>query len=279
MPALPPPAGVEPNFEHPPANRALVLGIMVPCLTITTIGTLLRLYVKTFIMRKWHLEDWLLPLVFAFTVAGYVPVFHVYTFAPVVHQWNLRLGALQSFLLDVHVGLIFYDVTMLTLKLAILVQFLRIFIPERNFSYWATHALIWCNTIFYLAMLFVQLFACKPIRKQWDPLVTGGSCLDIPLTYLISQSFNFALDALILVWTQAIIWTLHMSITKRIKLGVLFFAGLIGVVAAAGSIFMNARMFNTDDQSYWYALSALMIFPETTAGFLVLSLPVVPKFV
>ena len=39
--------------------------------------------------------------------------------------------------------------TIMTLKIAILIQFLRIFIPagERSKTYWATHALVWMNTI------------------------------------------------------------------------------------------------------------------------------------
>jgi hypothetical protein len=220
-----------------------------------------------------------LSLAFAFSVAEYVPAFHVVSFAPVVHQWDLRLGNLERFLLDIHVGAIFYDVTILTLKLAILIQFLRIFIPDRNFLYWATHALIWLNTIFYIVMLFVQLFACRPLEAQWDPLIVSGKCVDIPLTFLISQSFNFVLDILILIWTQVIIWRLHMPVAQKMKLAVLFIAGFLGVAAAAVSIYMNAKIFGTTDQTFWSALNALMTFPETTSGFLVLGLPVVPKFV
>jgi hypothetical protein len=114
------------------------------------------------------------------------------------------------------------------LKICILLQFLRIFVPagERRKTYWATHILIWLNTLFYTVTVFVEIFACKPMRKQWDPLITTGKCVNTPAAYLTSQSFNLALDLIILIWTQAIIWSLHMSIQQKLKLGVLFTAGL-----------------------------------------------------
>lgn len=57
LPALDAPKGVTWNPENPPGNPAMALSIMVPCLIVTTLMTFLRLYVKTFIVRKWHLED------------------------------------------------------------------------------------------------------------------------------------------------------------------------------------------------------------------------------
>jgi hypothetical protein len=127
-----------------------------------------------------------------------------------------------------HVGAIFYDMTILSLKLAILLQFLRTFIPtgDRSITFWFTHIVLWANTIFYIIIVFIEIFACRPMAKLWDPLITEGKCLNTPLEYLVSASFNFALDAAILIWTQKVIWSLHMSTAKKMKIGVLFLAGL-----------------------------------------------------
>lgn len=119
--------------------------------------------------------------------------------------------------------------TMLTLKPAILLQFLRVLIPrgDRSLTFWITHVVLWANTIFYIIVVFIEIFACRPMAKLWDPLITGGECLNAPLKYLIRANFNFALDAAILIWTQKVIWSLHMSTARRLKLGVLFLAGLM----------------------------------------------------
>ena len=128
---------------------------------------------------------------------------------------------------DFHVGAIFYEATILVLKSSILLQFLRIFIPrgDRSFTFWMTHIVLWTNAIFYFIIIIMQIFACKPIAKIWDPLITEGKCLNTELLYLVCASFNFALDAAILIWTQKVIWSLQMSTARKLKLGVLFLAG------------------------------------------------------
>ena len=122
-----------------------------------------------------------------------------------------------------------YDATILTLKLAIFLQFLRIFIPtvDRSFTFWTTHILLWVNTIFYTIVIFTEIFACQPMKKIWDPLVLEGKCLNTPMSYLICASFNFALDFVMLVWTQKVIWNLNMSTLKKLQVGVLFLAGIV----------------------------------------------------
>jgi hypothetical protein len=43
-------------------------------------------------------------------------------------------------------------------------------------------------------------------------------------------------------------------------------------------VYTNVRLLHTDDQAYVAAYMALYTFPETTSGFLILGLPVLPKF-
>lgn len=175
-----------------------------------------------------------------------MPAFHVYTYAPVLHQWDISIRNISKYLLvrttaslplaythinpqDFHVGAIFYDVTILALKLSILLQFLRVFVPtgDRSFTFWMTHVILWGNTVFYVIIIFMEIFACQPMAKMWDPFIVDGKCLNTPLQYLICASFNCALDFIILVWTQKVIWGLHMSTWRKVKLGILFFAGLM----------------------------------------------------
>ena len=135
------------------------------------------------------------------------------------------------------------------------------------------------TSLVYIITVFIEIFACRPMRKQWDPLITDGKCLNSPLSYMISQSFNLALDVLILIWTQNVIWHLHMPLGRKLKLGILFFAGLLACIFGALSVWTTVKIMKVpNDQAYWAAWNALFTFPETTSGFLVLCLPVAPKF-
>ncbi|KAF2689045.1 hypothetical protein K458DRAFT_427301 [Lentithecium fluviatile CBS 122367] len=273
-----PPGHTTPNFNNPPNHRALSLATLTICLLITTSMTFMRMYVKIFTVRKMHLEDWLLPLAFLFEVAHITPAWVIYTFDPVYHQWDMRMRDLIRLLMNLHIAYIFYDLTILVLKLCIMLQFLRIFVPsnKRGASFWITHTLIWVNSLFYLGSALVETFSCKPMEKRWNPLVTEGKCINVLVVHPLSASLNFVLDAVILLWTQRVIWSLHMTRERRWKIAVPFMAGIMALVFAGLRVFTSVKLNTTSDIAYWGALMGLSTFSEVASGFLVLSLPVLP---
>jgi hypothetical protein len=110
-----------------------------------------------------------------------------------------------------------------------MLQFLRIFVPAktRGASYWITHTLIWINSLFYLGSAIVETFSCKPMEKRWNPLIQEGSCINVLILHPIAASLNFTLDAVVLLWTQRVIWSLHMTRERRWKIAVPFMAGFM----------------------------------------------------
>ncbi|KAJ5960047.1 uncharacterized protein N7479_007197 [Penicillium vulpinum] len=67
-PALAPPDGVTPNFDNPPNNNALAIGVLSACAAVSTICLFIRAYGRIWLLRKVQIEE------------GYF-----------VHQWNIRL--------------------------------------------------------------------------------------------------------------------------------------------------------------------------------------------
>lgn len=56
-PAHDPPPGIQSNLIDPPSRSDLSLGIVIPCFVTVTTMTLMRLYVKLFIVKQLHIED------------------------------------------------------------------------------------------------------------------------------------------------------------------------------------------------------------------------------
>jgi hypothetical protein len=176
-----------------------------------------------------------------------------------------------------------------------MLQFLRIFVPAntRGASFWITHALIWINSLFYIGSALVETFSCRPMEKRWNPLITEGTCINTLVVHPLSASFNFLLDAIVLVWTQRVIWSLHMTRERRVKIAVPFMAGVMYVhskapyvstptnlpralIFAGLRVFTSVKLNTTTDIAYWGAFMGLSTFSEVASGFLVLSLPVLP---
>jgi hypothetical protein len=57
FPFAPPPAGVQPNFDHPESLESLVLGLTIPFLTVVSVALAIRFYTKAVIARKWDWDD------------------------------------------------------------------------------------------------------------------------------------------------------------------------------------------------------------------------------
>jgi hypothetical protein len=56
-PAIPPPTDVLPDFESPPTIKNIQYGITSPLLALMLLGFLNRIYVKTFLMKKYGWDD------------------------------------------------------------------------------------------------------------------------------------------------------------------------------------------------------------------------------
>ena len=129
----------------------------------------------------------------------------------------------------VHVGSIMYGVIIFIIKLSILLQYLRIFTPAKktDLIYWASHTLIWTNFVFYFVSSFLEIFACKPIAKVWDPLIANGQCMNLQAINVAAAAFNVLSDVSILVLPQKVIWKLHMSSRRKLGISSIFLTGIL----------------------------------------------------
>ena len=110
-----------------------------------------------------------------------------------------------------------------------LIQVLRVFVPRgsRSKTYWACHALILMNTLFYFIAVFLMIFTCRPISKAWKPWIQGH-CMDMGQIVTATAAVNLIGDLAILFLTQVKIWNLiRVEKKQRIKLSVVFCAALV----------------------------------------------------
>jgi len=117
---------------------------------------------------------------------------------------------------------------MILLKSGILLEWARIFVPRgtRNSFWWICYITLALNILFYTASTFLDVFGCNPPRKLWIPTLPG-KCLNTAIINIASASLNFCLDIIILVLPQRVIWGLHMSMTKKSGVAMLFAVGIL----------------------------------------------------
>ncbi|KAL8795742.1 MAG: hypothetical protein Q9195_001793 [Heterodermia aff. obscurata] len=74
-------------------------------------------------------------------------------------------------------------------------------------------------------VMFVTIFACRPIRAAWDPSVAGAKCLDLNLAYISQAIMNVITDFVILLLPMPILWGLHLDRNKKLQLIGIFMTG------------------------------------------------------
>ena len=173
-----------------------------------------------------------------------------------------------------------YVANILLVKVAILLEWLRIFVPKgtRNLVFWACWALISSVTIFYLSLFVVVNISCTPYALHWNKLLRG-SCDHVnsaDANFAISI-FNIISDVLILAVPQRTIWALQMPTRKKIGVSVIFAFGILACVAASARVAVSLMRAQSHDYTYTMSSVILCSTSELTCGYLVLCVPSLPK--
>lgn len=203
-----------------------------------------------------------------------------------------------------HIGAVLYGPTALSIKLAILINWLRIFVPQgqRNTTYWIIQTHIWANVLFYGITTITEIFRCWPREKIWNILYQGGGrCpINIEAQNLATSVLNVVSDSAILALPQSIIWRLQMPRAKKIGVSLLF---VVGVAFVCPSIVPNRNsredanspptfrawvfgvirsvylvwLLKADDALHLMTGVIMWTMWEITAGLLVIGIPAVPR--
>jgi hypothetical protein len=168
------------------------------------------------------------------------------------------------------------------IKVNILLQYVRIFVPRglRNFTFWASHGLIWMNVIFYTIFVFLNLFVCQPRKKFWDPTVEGGRCMDWIVVLTTGNAVTIVSDAAIWLLPQRVIYSLQLTRPRKIALSFLFTIGIFACLCS-GIRIHYLILLNKDKSDIPFIVSKVCLWGtcQLTAGFLVACLPTMPLFV
>lgn len=82
--------------------------------------------------------------------------------------------------------------------------------------------------IYTVIFVFLILFQCTPVRKAWNPLVTGH-CWNMRGTFIANAVPNILTDVAILTMPVHSVWKLQIRMVQRISLLGIFFLGCLSV--------------------------------------------------
>ena len=280
-PAGPPPLGVTSNFVNPPNIGPPVLNFTVATAVLTTIILAIRIFTKVYLMKAWDIEDYLIIPAWALghvfiTVEGFV----IRDSGIGIDMWNLRLSRLLSGLRSLDNIYITYIVSVTLIKIAILVQLLRIFVPHRKANmilWWTINFTIAIIGVFYTVILGFAIWKCNPREKAWNPLLPG-TCYDTNIMYQITGIFNIISDFAIFIIPIWPVWKLQLPRGKKLGIIAVFATGLLDCITSIMRTYESWAITDSTNFSRIIALMGIWTTAETGLGIAVCCLPVMPRF-
>ena len=129
-----------------------------------------------------------------------------------------------------YVAQVLYAPTHFLAKTAILLQYLRLFAPQKTVDpvmWYSARIIVIISGIFYTITGFLTIFACLPLEANWNPLITEARCLNNNALVLIVCLFNIISDITILILPARAVWKLRIPTRNKIKIVLLFAVGLL----------------------------------------------------
>ncbi|KAI0442915.1 hypothetical protein F4803DRAFT_517274 [Xylaria telfairii] len=278
-PALAAPSGIVANFDNPPNRNDIAHATFVICLFFATFSFIIRMYARLVGLRPVKLEDGFTFVAYA-TYIGYIYCCYrlMVEYGYFIHQWDLHLGDLIEITYILQIGGVLYSVSLPLLKASILLEWTRLFVPQgtRNVFWWLCIILAGIQLSFLVASVFALSFSCTPYQRIWDFTIVG-KCIKKSELEITSATIHFASDIVILILPQKVIWSLHMSLKKKLGVSVIFSLGVLACLSAILRLVSTIEYSTSPDVTYAVSAVILWALAEMTCGFIVLGMPTAPK--
>ncbi|KAL6878973.1 hypothetical protein J3F83DRAFT_271058 [Trichoderma novae-zelandiae] len=281
-PAIPAPPGEVSILDNPPNGNRLALGVQVGTCVIASACFFLRMYGRIIMSRKFQAEEMMAILAYGCYWGAISSSFMMLKYPGyLVHAWNVRLINVIPTTYWVFVYGVFYSIVLPLLKVAIMVEWVRLFVPNTRVKspfFWGVVVISFVQVVAGIAIVIALNLQCTPHERIWDFRVEG-TCFNLYTLQVISASVQLASDIAMFCLPQHTIWTLKMSWQKRLGVAAIFSMGVLAIVAASFRVDVTVQHGNSPDSIYTLGPIVFWASAEMTCGFFILCVPCIPKII
>ncbi|KAJ5613302.1 hypothetical protein N7510_006496 [Penicillium lagena] len=287
QPALPPPPGQTSNFAHPKdVLHTVNLVTQVLCIIVVTLFVALRLWIKVCYHQNLNREDCDFYSFLCLHDDTYAPIFPksvsrankiVNKYGGGYNIWDVPETEFIKFQKASYATTLIYVPMVFVIKIALLSVMARIFAPDRR-----KVIVIYTSMVvllgYYIPALFIKIFFCKPISAYWYGTSNGGSCLDQQKVIIADSAISIAGDVWILILPVQLIWSLHMTTEKKLRVIGILGAGGLATAFSIWRLVIMVEQGHTTNTTWFWIHCVLTANAEAGIGLICACLPVVNNF-
>lgn len=261
----------------PVRDRGRMVAILGPALTgIALIFVILRIIARRPIktdMMGWDDAIIAFAWVIGMPVAVIDGLFYKYGLGKDI--WMVSFGNITSLLRLFYLAEVFYLLSIVATKLALLMFFLRVF-PNLKFRM-VTKGMMGVCIAFCVGFLFALIFQCRPVSYawlRWDG-EHEGTCINVYAGIFAHAAINMILDLIILAMPMPMLFQLHLTYSWRQKshIFVMFSFGLVVTVVCILRLNALVPLRNSDNITWDYWGSVVWSVIEQEVGIICACLP------
>ncbi|KAF9869986.1 hypothetical protein CkaCkLH20_12595 [Colletotrichum karsti] len=260
----------DPAVDASETRAPLVIGVTVTALFVATVATMLRVYVRKYVLRRWGPDDSAL-------VASYILVFLTGLLMLInTHYGDGRHAATlprADYLKTQEIAIAavaVYQVAYPLIKTTFLLQYRRVF-PLPPFKKL-------CNmfAIFILTFGFTQVvslcFACVPLRALWD-FTVQGKCIHLLEWWYIGSSINLITDLVIFFMPVPLLRTLGVPMKQKLILMATFGLGFFTCAISVVRLTTLKQSSQSTDPTYNTVIAGVWSLTELCCGVVCVCVP------
>ncbi|CAI6331656.1 unnamed protein product [Periconia digitata] len=227
-----------PDNSNPPISnrKETIIGVSIAFLTVALTAALLRLFVR-WRRRIWGWDDAFVVLAATGCTIGSILICQMPDDGLGKHWWTLTAEQRMMFFKHIWATNITYAFSTTCVKIAILVQYLRLFEAKHVLARRLILGLLTFIALWGFTFTMLSVFSCSPISSFWRKDMPG-KCVgwgskntdDFFATFLGHAASNMVLDILVLGLPIPFFRDLRMS--GKTKLGLMTLFGMGGIAVS-----------------------------------------------
>ncbi|KAI4283132.1 MAG: hypothetical protein L6R38_002396 [Xanthoria sp. 2 TBL-2021] len=272
VPALPPPLGIQSNFQSRESQSYVTV---IPCAVIVGIMIILvfiRMYTKVYILKSVGWDDYtcIFAALSSLAFLGFLMALYQLGFG--VHQWDITYVRLSGLLSKEGRCLsALWGPTMFFTKLSLLLLYYRLFAPDRMTKYLVFFGIFYCF-ILYTSYLLLTFLLCQSqivstCKHQWN------------LFLLITSGLNVLGDFYLLFVPLVAVAKLRIPFRQKLGVSAVFFTGLLACSSGILALYYRIQLLNTQDSTWHFTPVFISTVMEINTGIIVSCMPTVPALV
>ncbi|KAI1155361.1 hypothetical protein F4825DRAFT_408305 [Nemania diffusa] len=249
-----------------------LLAVFIVFTVLPLIAVTLRIVARRATHQKISYDDWLIVVAASLCVVQLALLLEAIRYGLGKHIQVVPTTSLEPYLLYTYLSELYYATAVTLIKFSILALYLRLFNINRHFKI-SCYGMMGFVLAWGISVLFTTIFQCSPVTAAWDKTIVGAKCFVLADFVIGSNVPNIFADAVIIVLPLPLLWSLKLSLVRKLGLIALFLVAAITTVISLLRVIFNARI-NTADPTWNFVTVAILSTVEVSVGVCCACMPV-----